>query len=369
VRVLVVNDLPPGGASGAEVHVELLVDGLRRGGDDVAVHTHGGGARRGLSRFADAWDPAARAELDRVVREWQPDVLHFHNVVRELSAAVLGAAPHLPRVLTAHDGRLLGDADGRGAALRLYQSRLRAPVDAAVARRRVDRVLAVSAPLADRLRAAGFPDVVHAPNWAAAPVAPTLPPELSQDVAFVGRLDHDKGVHLLVEAFEDAALDRPGARLLLAGAGPLAEPLRRTEAVQSGRVVLLGVLDRAGVSCLLGSARAVALASLPARRPEGAPLALVEGLVHGRPLLVSDDPGCAELAAGAGSGAAGLVVPAGDRRALADALRRLLADDVLTASLAAGARAAGERHGEQAGLAAVRAAYAHVLQGAAARVA
>src|SRR5437764_62132 len=105
VRVLLVNDLPAGQGGGAEVHLQLLLDGLRSTGDEARVFS-----RPTRSRLLDVWDRSARATLAREVVAFRPDVLHFHNVVRELSVAVLGAAPGIPRVVTVHDGRLLGDA-------------------------------------------------------------------------------------------------------------------------------------------------------------------------------------------------------------------------------------------------------------------
>ncbi len=344
--MLLVNDLPPGGASGTEVHVELLRDGLRAGGDEVEVF-HGPGR---LGRVGDLWDPFARRTLRAVVAGFRPDVVHAHNVVRELSTAVLTGLAPLPLVLTAHDGRLLGDADGQGRLLRAYQRR-RAPLDAAVVRRSADLVLAVSPSLAARLSAAGFAKVRQARAWAADPVAPLRPPQDCSALVFLGRLDADKGVHVLCEA----ALRLPPGRLLLAGPGRLDHP-----AVDSGHVRLLGTLDRPGVSRLLAEARAVVAPSLPSLRPEGAPLVLLEALVHGRPIVVSDDVGAAGLTAG---GSAGLVVPAGDPTALAAALQLLLDDAALVARLAAGARAQAPAYGPAAGLARVRSAYAAVGAG------
>jgi glycosyltransferase involved in cell wall biosynthesis len=352
LKVLCVNDLPPGGSSGAEVHLGLLVDALQRSGDEVHVFSRP--PRSGAARLLDAWDPAARRALTAAAARFRPDVLHLHNVVRELSVSVLGAAPGVPRVLTAHDGRLLGDADGRGPALRAYQT-LRAHLDRVVARHAVDRVLAVSGPLATRFAAAGFRGVSHAAPWAAAPTAPLVPAAACTDLVFLGRLDRDKGVHVLVEAF--ARVEHPRARLLLAGGGRSQASLAASRVVRDGRAVLLGTLDRGQVSSLLASARAVVLPSLLARRPEGSPLALVEGLVHGRPLVVSDDPGSVELTRG---GSCGLVAATGDVDALAAALRRILHDDDLVARLAAAATAATPEHGEQAGLARVREAYRSV---------
>ncbi len=350
MRVLCVNDLPPGGVSGAEVHLQLLLDGLRRNGDEAIAFSRP--PRSGLRRLADAWDPAARDALARAVEEFRPDVLHFHNVVRELSVAVLTAAPGTPRVTTVHDGRLLGDADGQGLALRTWQQ-LRGRWDSRVARSCSGTVLAVSGPLRERLLAAGFTTARRAWPWAEDPTSDLMPPTSSRDLAFVGRLDPDKGVEVLLEAF--LAADRPGARLLLAGTGSL------HPSTHGGRVVPLGRLDRTQVSALLASVRAVVLPSLPALRPEGAPLALVEALAHGRPLLVSDDPGCTEIARAGTDRPAGLVVPAGDVTALAAAIGQLLDDDALVERLAAGARLAAADHTPAAGLSRVRAAYAEAL--------
>ena len=352
MRVLCVNDLPPGGTSGTEVHLGLLVDGLRSRGHDVEVFCLP--PRTGLGKLADAWDPRSRRALSSRAADFRPDVLHLHNVVRELSVSVLSAAPEVPRVLTVHDGRLLGDADGQGGALRAYQ-RARARLDAAVVRRRADLVLAVSAPLADRLRGAGFPRVREAGAWAAPPAADLSPPASSTDLLFVGRLDPDKGVDLLVRAFEQ--VKHPTARLLLAGSGSLEGSLRSTAAVRSGRVVLLGSVDRATVSSLMGTARAVVAPSLPARRPEGAPLVLAEAIVHGRPVVVSDDPGSVWIAGGAG-----IAVPAGDVAALARALQLVLDDDDLVGRLAAAAEAAAADWLPDAGLDRVLAAYGEVVR-------
>lgn len=352
MRVLCVNDLPPGGTSGTEVHLALLVDGLRDRGHDVEVFSLP--PRAGMGKLADVWDPRSRRALSEQAAAFRPDVLHLHNVVRELSVSVLTAAPGTPRVLTVHDGRLLGDADGQGGALRAYQ-RGRARLDAAVVRRRADLVLAVSAPLADRLRAAGFSRVRETGTWAAPPSVAPQPPATSTDLLFVGRLDPDKGVEVLVRAFE--RVQHPTARLLLAGSGSLAPSLPQAAAVRSGRVVLLGAVDRAAVSSLMGTARAVVAPSLPGRRPEGAPLVLAEALVHGRPVVVSDDPGSVWIA-----GDAGIAVPAGDVSALSRALQNVLDDQGRVARLAAAAQAASVDWLPEAGLDRVLAAYDEVLR-------
>ena len=343
------NDLPPGGHGGTENHLELLLEGLRTTGDEARCFSRP--PRTGVGRLADTWDPSARAALEREVEAFRPDVLHFHNVTRELSVAVLSAAPSVPRVLTVHDGRLLGDADGQSAALRGLQ-RARAGWDRRATRRCGATLLAVSHALAARLTAHGLGPVRTTWLWADPPVCAPAPPTSSRDLAFVGRLDTDKGVDALASAFLQA--DRAGSRLLLAGTGSAALPT-------DPRIVLLGRLDRRAVSELLGSVRALALPSRPSRRPEGAPLALIEGLAHGRPLIVSNDAGCSEIARIGTARPAGIAVPAGDVASLATAIGRLLDDDALVSELAGGAGAAAAEHTAAAGLARVRAAYAEAL--------
>lgn len=348
MRVLLVNDRPPGGPGGTEVHLALLADALREAGDDVSFFHPDTPA----GRLRGVWDLRARHRLQQHLGASRPDVVHVHHVTRELSAAVLAPLRDLPCVLTAHDGRLLGDADGQTRLLRGYQ-RARAPLDAAAARRVVDVTLAVSTSLADRYAAAGFPRVRRARAWPARPVSRSVPVPGCTDVVMVGRLDPDKGTRVALNAWRRAAAARPeGARLVLVGEGSLL-----AEAQSTPGVVATGRLDAAGVSEVLGRARVVLVPSLPSRRPEGAPLVVLEALAHGRPLVVSDDPGVVEAAGGAA-----LVVSAGDVEALADALVAVATDDALAARLAAACAGAAAGRTAADGVAQVRAAYREAIE-------
>lgn len=75
---------------------------------------------------------------------------------------------------------------------------------------------------------------------------------------------------------------------------------------------------------------------LPAISREGMPRALLEAAASGRPLLVTDVPGCRHFVK---DGECGLVVAPGDPQALADALERLAIDKGLRHRLGAAARA------------------------------
>ena len=327
MRILLVNDLAPEAGWGTETHLRRLARGLRAAGDDVELFA-GEISHRGVGKVRDLWDPIARRRLAERARAFRPDVVHHCNVVRELSVSVLGVPRGVPTVMTVLDQRIVGAGDyGRGSLRGLADALVKRPFDRAVARRTLDAAIAVSAPLADKLRAAGFRGVEHVPVYALDPLVPLQPVTASYDVVYVGRLTPDKGIGVLVEAFEKVAADRPAARLRVGGAGP--EERRVAELATrlgSDRVELLGRLDEAGVSALLSGARVVVLPSLPSVRPEGSPLAAVEAALHGRPLVTSDDPGLQEIVAVLGAGQS---VRAGDASALADAVARVLDDDEL----------------------------------------
>lgn len=327
MRVLLVNDVAPDAGWGGETHLRRLAAALRDAGDEVEMFA-GEIEHRGLGKARDLWDPAARRRLRARAAAFAPDVVHHHNVVRELSVSVLGIPPGVPTVLTVHDHRLVGAAEHpwssvRGAADRLVKSRF----DRAVARRRVDAAVAVSAGLAARLREAGFRQVEHVPVCGLLPHVPLRPVAAGRDVAFVGRLSRDKGLGVLARAFGAVAADRPDARLLVAGDGPdLAVGTELRHRLGADRVQLLGRLDEPQVSALLAAVRVVVVPSMPALRPEGSSLSAVEAALHGRPVVSSDDPAVAEVMQAIGSP---YVVPAGDDRALAAALAELLDDDAL----------------------------------------
>jgi glycosyltransferase involved in cell wall biosynthesis len=140
--------------------------------------------------------------------------------------------------------------------------------------------------------------------------------------AIVGRVDAGKGHDDTLAAFAAVAATLPRARLLVAGDGPL---LGEVEAKVIARglgdkVQLLG--HRKDVDQILALADVFIHPSLQ----DSCPLAVLEASAAGKPVVAYADGGIPEIVAG---GETGLLVPTGDRGALADALLRLLADPAL----------------------------------------
>ena len=365
MRVLLVNDRSPAAGSGVEVHLGVLATALEAAGDTVALFA-GEIVHHGLGRALDVWDPWARRALRRVAHDFGADVIHHHNVVRELSVSVLGVPADVACVLSVHDVRLLSGAEGIGAPLvalpRTVAKRAKGVLDRAVARRRVDVAVGHSDAITAGLRGMGFGVVRQAPPFATPPsTAVLVPPSTTSEVLYAGRLSPEKGVGVLVDAFADVVRRHPAARLVVAGDGPDRDALRARAANIEG-VEFTGVLERPQVEARMGRARVVVVPSLGA---EGGPMVVVEAALAGRPTIVSDVPGAADLVV---RHANGFVVPPGDVAALAGAIDRLLGDPAAADRLGqTGRDAALTRYSPDAAVAAIRGAYRDAIASAAAR--
>lgn len=281
------------------------------------------------NRLAYHWQFFTPVGLRRFLRSHAPsfDVAHVHachNVPGALAATALrragipyvvspnGTAPRIERRLTA---KLVFDATlGRhllpGAS----------------------RVLATSDAEHHQLRAAGvaparirmLPNPIDLNEFERTPDAERFRGEHglgdARVVLYLGKLTPRKGVDSLVRALPHVAT--PDTRLVIAGNDMGAESAVSRAIHAAGpqaRVTRIGLLR--------GSARLDALAAADVvvypSRDEIFGLVPLEALLCGRPVVVCDDSGCAEVIGAVGGG---LTVPYGNTRALASAIDDVLAD-------------------------------------------
>jgi starch synthase len=159
-------------------------------------------------------------------------------------------------------------------------------------------------------------------------------------VAWHGRVDiHHKGLDVLLHAWSLLArrTDLPPLRLLLVGPGPDSpEVRRRLDAARVEGVTWFDeyVLDKRRLADLLAAGDVYAF---PSRR-EGFPVAPLEAMAAGLPVVAADAPGVAEILPG-GEASGGVVVPREDGPALAEALAQLLLDAPRRETMARRARA------------------------------
>ncbi len=172
-----------------------------------------------------------------------------------------------------------------------------------------------------------IPNTVHLP-LAAAPRATAL---TAPRVVCVARHNYEKGVDVLLAAWQIVRVRYPAARLLLAGGGRLLEA-HRALADASGLGDSVAFLDNYHmVPELLHSADYFVLPS----RWEGMPNALLEACAHGLPCVATRVSGSEDIIT---DGVSGLLVPPLDHVALADALLRFLDDPALAEQCAQQAR-------------------------------
>jgi colanic acid/amylovoran biosynthesis glycosyltransferase len=162
-----------------------------------------------------------------------------------------------------------------------------------------------------------------------------------RDFLSVGRLSEQKGHLVLLEAL--AILAREGLlfQMTIVGDGPLRDLLARRikDLGLADRVELAGWKTNSEVASLVRSSRALILPSFA----EGLPVAIMEALAVGRPVITTYVAGIPELV----DQTCGWLVPAGDAQALANAVKECLTttpDDVILAMGQEGRKRVQERH-------------------------
>jgi len=171
-----------------------------------------------------------------------------------------------------------------------------------------------------------------------------IPPDAPL-VVCVSRLVRRKGQDVLVAAWPRVRAAVPGARLLLAGAGPLAGALQRQigRANLSGGVVLAGEVAWADLPAYHAAGDVFAM---PCRTRfggldvEGLGIVYLEAQACGVPVVAGESGGAPEAVR---DGETGMVVDGADERTVADALAGLLCDPALRAAMGRAGRAFVER--------------------------
>lgn len=138
-------------------------------------------------------------------------------------------------------------------------------------------------------------------------------------VSYVGRLDREKGVDCLIEAFAQVSGTHPEATLVVAGVGGQEEKLRgQAASLKLGdHVRFLGYVSGGALEAVLKLSDLLVCPST--YEPFG--IVPLEGMINGVPVIVSRVGGMAEIVE---DGKSGLHVPPGDPAALATAMRGLL---------------------------------------------
>ncbi|MFF4790240.1 MULTISPECIES: glycosyltransferase [unclassified Streptomyces] len=186
----------------------------------------------------------------------------------------------------------------------------------------VDRLLALTREDADHWGVEGMNNVGFMPNPLS--IVPDTPsPRTEKVVVNVGRLSHEKGVDMLLDAWAEAAPKQPGWTLRIYGRGEAEAQLKR----QCAELGLEDSVDFAGQTDDVPGALRGSSVFVQSSRGEGFPLVLLEAMATGVPCVAFDcAPGVREIVAHEENG---LLARPGNTSELARHLVRLMADERL----------------------------------------
>ncbi|MFB7574403.1 glycosyltransferase [Streptomyces sp. NPDC056165] len=186
----------------------------------------------------------------------------------------------------------------------------------------VDRLLALTREDADHWGVEGMNNVGFMPNPLS--IVPDTPsPRTEKVVVNVGRLSHEKGVDMLLDAWAEAAPKQPGWTLRIYGSGETEAQLKR----QCAELGLEDSVDFAGQTDDVPGALRASSVFVQSSRGEGFPLVLLEAMATGVPCVAFDcAPGVREIVAHEENG---LLARPGNTSELARHLVRLMADERL----------------------------------------
>jgi phosphatidylinositol alpha-mannosyltransferase len=334
---------------GVQFHVRDLAEHLIEAGhkvsvlapaeDDTPVPSYVEAAGRAVpvkyngSVARVSFGPVSAARVRRWLAEGDFDVLHIHEpITPSISLLALWAATG-PLVATFHTANLRSRAMQAAypvvrPSLEKISARIAVSEDAR--RTLVDHFGGDAVVIPNGIFVRRFADARPRPEWQGTPERPTI--------GFVGRLDEPrKGMPVLAAALPQVLARYPGARVLVLGRGDGRDTL--ADLGEHARAVeLLGPLDDVDKAALLAS---VDVYAAPHTGGESFGIVLVEALAAGAPVVASDLGAFRRVLE---DGRLGIVFPAGDPQALAEALVGLLGDPGRRRALSASGTTAAQRY-------------------------
>jgi glycosyltransferase involved in cell wall biosynthesis len=306
-----------------------------RGGAEQVVHatkTMLEEARHSVLLYAPArpGHPAGRVfsirhyvSILKEIRKFVPDIMHVHNIYRNVSAATLLAAHHMkvPIVMTLHDFQIVcpktslvdeslrscesgfdyqcfySNCYPRKPFNRIYQGlkALKLSVHRFIIRRTVRHFLSPSVCLMNWTRKnLGVSNITLLPNFVLSEHEPSSGPPENNTFLFIGSLTEQKGVDVLIKALARVWPVNPEVRLKIVGDGPEEQPLKKLAADLrvSDLITFTGKLPNARVMKEFDDALCVVI---PSKYVENCSMVGIEALSRGKVIIAGNIGGLPDL--------------------------------------------------------------------------
>jgi len=279
---------------------------------------------------------ALSARLDALVRDWRPDQLHAHSpVLTALAALPVARRHHLPLVYEIRafwEDASVGNGTGREGSAKYWLTR-RLETHAA---HQADAVAVICEGLRDDLidRGIAADKIFVSPNGvdlnlfgnplaADKAFARGLGLDGADTVGFIGSFYDYEGLDDMIAAMPLLLERRPQAHLLLVGGGPMEEALKAQAAASpaADRIRFVGRVPHEEVGLYYALIDILAYPRKAMRLTElVTPLKPLEAMAQRKLVVASNVGGHRELIE---DGVTGTLFPAGDPKALAEALTNL----------------------------------------------
>lgn len=281
------------------------------------------------------WSSEARGKIRHLIRDFQPNVAHAHNIYHHISPSILRELKQkrIPVVLTAHDLKILCpaykmlNANGVCEACKknkiwnvalkkcLHESRVLSTaifVESAIHRlidvynNNIDIIIVPSKFYFKKFVEWGYPEkkLRYVPNFVQKNTVLDVNTS-KKDFVYFGRLSREKGLFTLLKA-----ASKCGLRIRIVGSGPDERLLKEYAAEVGAPATFVGRMSGAALRAEIASARTVIL---PSEWYENAPMSVLEAFELGVPVIGADIGGIPELIA---PGETGWLFESGDADAL-----------------------------------------------------
>jgi glycosyltransferase involved in cell wall biosynthesis len=305
--------------------------------------------------FRILYSTEAKAKIGALMDGLRPDLVHFHNITRQLSPSIIDAAASrgVPTIQTMHDLSLVCpahsffvqgraceacaggkyrhalskrciDGSGTSTVLGTIEAYLHAWMGLY---KKIDLFIAPSLFLKSKVATLSWiaGRIAHLPYFI--PPAPDYTSENRGYVLFAGRISKEKGVETVIEA----AARLKHIRFLIAGEGPSLEGFRARTANLTN-LEFVGYATGQRLEDLIKGAGCVLVPSISY---ENLPLSILEAFARGKPVAASRLGGIPELVR---EGITGRLFTAGDADSMVSAVGSIMGQEANRKNLGRRAR-------------------------------